>query len=101
MITQRLISTTLARLGALILLALGLSLLGGHGVGAAPGSPPPAAYPPGPTAPAAYPPDPTAPVAAPADTQDFEDVPTSAPYYSFLHHIYTQGIVSGYTCGGA
>jgi hypothetical protein len=32
--------------------------------------------------------------------QDFQDVPESSPFYSYLHNLVTQGIVSGYTCGG-
>src|SRR3954468_11892171 len=34
-------------------------------------------------------------------TQDFQDVSTTSSYYTFLHDIYTAGIVSGYDCGGS
>jgi hypothetical protein len=36
----------------------------------------------------------------PVVTQDFQDVPTSDPFYAFVHNIYTAQIVSGYACGG-
>src|SRR5205823_8123111 len=38
--------------------------------------------------------------AAPAPpVQDFQDVPTSSPFYSYIHNLYVDGVVSGYTCG--
>ena len=49
-------------------------------------------------APLAHPP---AGTVAPADSPDFADVPTSSPFYGYLHNLTLQGIVSGYTCGGS
>lgn len=39
---------------------------------------------------------------APTATQDFQDIPTTDPFYSFLHNIGPNAaqIVGGYTCGG-
>ena len=36
----------------------------------------------------------------PATHQDFQDVPASDPFFSFLRRIYAAGIVGGYPCGG-
>ncbi len=43
----------------------------------------------------------SSPRQGPALAQDFEDVPTTNPFYNYVHNIYADGIVSGYTCGGA
>jgi hypothetical protein len=32
--------------------------------------------------------------------QTFEDVPTSSPFYIWIHRLSSRGIISGYTCGG-
>src|SRR5689334_7736603 len=39
--------------------------------------------------------------ARPAVTADFQDVPTSSAFYPYVHNLVTQGIVTGYACGGA
>src|SRR4051812_41946712 len=38
---------------------------------------------------------------SPDVTQDFQDVPVSSTFYSFIHNIYADGIVGGYRCGVA
>lgn len=38
---------------------------------------------------------------APSTTQDFQDVPTSYLFYSFIHNLYVDGIIAGYPCGTA
>jgi hypothetical protein len=38
------------------------------------------------------------PPASPALVQDFQDVPTNSPFYSYIHNLYVDGVVSGYTC---
>src|SRR5207248_2053887 len=30
--------------------------------------------------------------------QDFQDVPTDSPFYTYVHNLYVDGVVSGYTC---
>ncbi|PZR95776.1 MAG: hypothetical protein DLM69_11450 [Candidatus Chloroheliales bacterium] len=35
----------------------------------------------------------------PSTTADFEDVPTSYLFYSFIHNLYVDGIIAGYPCG--
>src|SRR5205814_8592700 len=37
---------------------------------------------------------------APAGAQDFQDVPLSYPFYSFIHNLYVDQVISGYPCGG-
>ncbi len=43
---------------------------------------------------------PGAPSAAPQATQDFQDVPVGSPFFTYIHNLYVDGVVGGYTCGG-
>ncbi|HMA33022.1 MAG TPA: S-layer homology domain-containing protein [Chloroflexia bacterium] len=38
--------------------------------------------------------------APPLVTQDFEDVPTNSPFYTYIHNLFVDGVVGGYACGG-
>src|SRR5438132_366833 len=41
----------------------------------------------------------TAPALAPLPpVQDFQDVATDSPFWSYVHNLYADGVVSGYTC---
>jgi hypothetical protein len=67
------------------ILALLIVALGGPGVsGAAPARPARAIQ----------------PAAVPIATQDFQDVPSSSPFFSYLHNLAVAQVVGGYTCGG-
>ncbi|HMA38412.1 MAG TPA: S-layer homology domain-containing protein [Chloroflexia bacterium] len=40
------------------------------------------------------------PAATPQAVQDFQDVPTNSPFYTYVHNLFVDGVVGGYTCGG-
>jgi len=37
----------------------------------------------------------------PPSGQQFQDVPTSNPFYAFIYRLSTRGIINGYACGGS
>src|SRR5579859_1311758 len=41
-----------------------------------------------------------APAGTPTLVQDFQDVPTSSPFYTYVHNLFVDGVVGGYSCGG-
>jgi hypothetical protein len=45
-------------------------------------------------------PDATIESSTPAGAQDFQDVPLSHPFYSYIHNLYVDNVISGYPCGG-
>src|SRR3954452_11674774 len=38
------------------------------------------------------------PPATPALVQEFQDVATDSPFYTYIHNLYVDGVVGGYTC---
>src|SRR4051794_32422794 len=38
--------------------------------------------------------------APPLLVQDFQDVPTGSPFYTYIHNLFVDGVVGGYACGG-